>query len=126
MVTPFEFRPFPIELQLCQRYFSKSYSYNIVPGVAQSLTDTFCGVANTNGNVFITIIYPIEMRNIPQFILYNPYTGATGTVSSLEVSSATGSIDSNTRYGSKTTVLYVSGLSSQSFYIAHYSGNAEL
>ena len=29
MATPFEFRPLPMEMQLCQRYFEKSYDYNI-------------------------------------------------------------------------------------------------
>ena len=43
--TPFEFRPYAIELQLCQRYFNKTYDINTVPGI---------GGNNINGAILTT------------------------------------------------------------------------
>jgi hypothetical protein len=55
LATPFEFRPYPIELQLCQRYYFRRYN--------DSLYDRFGlwrGEGTTSGYTFIN--FPVIMR----------------------------------------------------------------
>ena len=45
MATPFEFRPYQVELQLCQRYYYKSYPSSIAPGyVVTPITASLCSI----------------------------------------------------------------------------------
>lgn len=63
VATPFEIRPFGNELQLCQRYYEKSYVYDVVPGYAYTM--------NTNvsdGNRFSQVT--------PNVSLHWSYNGA--------------------------------------------------
>jgi hypothetical protein len=64
IATPFEVRPFSVELQMCQRYFEKSYSINTAPG-----TNTASGLyhisttTEVNGYVVIMIKFTVAKRN---------------------------------------------------------------
>ena len=58
IATPFEARPFGVELVLCQRYYEKSYSVNVVPGT--SGINAYKGAFNIsanggNGGYFATV-----------------------------------------------------------------------
>lgn len=77
-VTPFEYRPFQYELNLCQRYFAKSTMYGTTP------TD---GVSDPRGAIFTfysgtaaqsnTIALPVPMMSQPTIALYRPSQIAT-------------------------------------------------
>jgi len=54
MMTPFEFRPYAMELQLCQRYY---YQHN---------TAFFVNcLSTTDANPRVTLTFPVTMRSIP-------------------------------------------------------------
>ena len=67
-VTEFEHRSFGEELALCQRYFSKSYDYDVAPATSGTVVGS---VAIRNGPVTITgspfwhIDFPVSMRDNP-------------------------------------------------------------
>ena len=64
IATPFEFRPYAIELQLCQRYFSIYASYtNAYDPIGIGYTETNQGV--------LVLKYPVEMRANPSIALGN-------------------------------------------------------
>ena len=73
---PFERRPYNVELMLCQRYFSKGFPPDTVPG--GSVT-TIAAIANSGGTVYTSILFPVPMRVAPTVTAYNPTLGTTGT-----------------------------------------------
>ena len=75
IATPFEFRPFAVELALCQRYFQKSYNYNVAPGSANA--DGRLVAYSSDTNCACTVTYPVVMRDTPTGVLYG---GNTGTI----------------------------------------------
>jgi hypothetical protein len=71
IATPFEFRPFAVELQLCQRYFQIIAPYT-VGGV--------CAAPN-NGTItgYLSVVLPIAMRSTPKCTtLSSQVRGITG------------------------------------------------
>ena len=79
VVTPFERRPYGAELALCQRYYNKSYSTDVVPGTATS-----AGAYRTvsaGGAAWVNFDFPVEMRAAPTITPYSP-TGASGVYGS--------------------------------------------
>lgn len=80
VVTPFENRSFPQELELCQRYFEKSYGVAIAPG---SITNQGRHeISNQNGqNNPATISYKTKKRTDTSVTLYSNLTGASGKMS---------------------------------------------
>ena len=78
-VTPFENRPLPLELSLCQRYYEKSFPYNVAPqnsnaSVAPGDTMYF---NNLYGMGYVTFKNP--KKTTPSMVLYNP-SSATGNI----------------------------------------------
>ena len=78
--SPFEHRPFGVELGLTQRYFCKTYSLGDAPGTATTTGSIYSisvgtGAGTTPGGWE----FPVEMRAAPTVTFYNPSSGATGT-----------------------------------------------
>jgi hypothetical protein len=79
VATPFEVRPYGVELALCQRYYEKSYNVDVAPG-----TNTAEGSVLTSGSsdgyslIYSTIKYAVPKRIAvtPTFYLK---TGAVGS-----------------------------------------------
>ena len=69
--TSFDYRPYGTELQLCQRYYEKSYDIETKPATA---TDTgrldFAGSSEGNTNVITKIIYKVTKRAAPTMVGY--------------------------------------------------------
>ena len=105
--TPFEFRPFHVELQLCQRYFYQPLS---------SLGNAFIGTGYilTSSRLMLAFTLPITMRIIPTFTI----TGTAGIsvdfdgVVGITIIPSAVSINSNK---SSTTILAVNASVSNSF-----------
>lgn len=79
--TPFEYRPFPIELQLCQRYLEKSYDLDTVPGTNTNLGMDTAVTAQfgTNNRLSQVIKFKMTKRIVPTSLtLYSP-TGTQGS-----------------------------------------------
>jgi hypothetical protein len=92
--TPFEQRPIGTELALCQRYYEKSYSLDIVPGTPASPAETWNSPAwigaflKVKGYTQITTDglyqgllgmaeFKVTKRSIPTATVFSPYSGAT-------------------------------------------------
>jgi hypothetical protein len=76
--TSFEYRPFTTELQLCQRYYCKTYNIGVVPGTVDG--NGSIGGSGT-GNLYRPIVnwsYPVQMRATPTITFYSPSTGTIG------------------------------------------------
>jgi len=75
--TAFEFRPFGSELELCQRYYEKSYAIATVPGTATTtgaLTYKFPVV-----DWEMPFSFAAAKRAAPTITFYNPNSGASGS-----------------------------------------------
>jgi hypothetical protein len=66
--TSFDYRPYGTELQLCQRYFEKSYDTGTAPATSTA-NGSFVTVAAT-GNVFINATFRVEKRAQPTMTWY--------------------------------------------------------
>jgi len=113
--SPFEYRSYGTELQLCQRYYEKSYNTDVVPA-----TVTQVGAV---GNYFragptylsLTFAFKATKRITPATIVYySPTTGASG-----KFADANGAVDVNASS-------YLSGMNFISAYSAITSGNGDL
>jgi len=77
--TPFEHRPYDMELSRCWRYFYSGYAAGEYPGQAgasvsfqhgSSASGTWCGI--------VVAPFPTQMRSTPTVIAYSPNSGASG------------------------------------------------
>jgi hypothetical protein len=78
--TPFEHRPFGVELGLCQRYFYKTYPLDVAPGSASTNNAPRRFLEGTQNYSSIQIPFPVTMRSTPTVIVYNPTTGGTASM----------------------------------------------
>ena len=64
--TPFEHRPYGTELALCQRYYEKSYSIDVVPGTATANGLIYMSTGNNvAGDKAVTATFKVEKRTNP-------------------------------------------------------------
>ena len=76
VATPFERRPFEVELGLCQRYYSKSYNLGVIPGTASqpgriSFTTRQVIASSTAGTIREKdVMWQTTMRAAPTVVLY--------------------------------------------------------
>jgi hypothetical protein len=116
--TSFEFRDYGRELAMCQRYYAKSYSTDVVPG-----TNTTAGAARTvsvAGAGFVNFDFPVDMRAAPTVTPYN-LTGTSGVYGS-DVGNWTPSVTYiSTRRHSAT-----GAVTTNNFVYGHYVAVSEL
>ena len=76
--TSFDYRPYTTELQLCQRYFEKSYQQSVVPGTAgQNLGGVQFPIITAIPNGYQTgqsVSYMVQKRTAPTIVVYS-YNG---------------------------------------------------
>lgn len=75
VATPFEFRPFDIELLLCERYYQTSYALGVKPGTASSFSGmpgrTGLQGVTTSGESFYSTMFRRRMRATPTAKVYD-------------------------------------------------------
>ena len=77
VATPFERRPFGLELQLCQRYYEKSFDLDIAPGPAGTSANHTKGRQITvtygdgGGNHNVSTFYKVVKRSNPTVKIWN-------------------------------------------------------
>lgn len=71
--------PFATRMASLQRYFTKSHSHDVTPGVANSWGGHHSFFA-THSNHQQHIEFPVPMRTVPTVTLYSPATGAGAKV----------------------------------------------
>jgi hypothetical protein len=100
--TSFDYRPYGTELQLCQRYYEKSYNTDVVPG-----TGTIVGYSNSPATGFNTNLWGAMVR-------FNVTKRATPTVSPIAYTGTAGQwhygVASQTE-GATTLNIYAAGMS---------------
>lgn len=116
-------RNYQEELQLCQRYFEKSYNLDVDPGTITDSGSLLTVSPGTGvGTAAATISYTPK-RAIPTFILYNPNTGAVGSWDRNGVAVAANIYDSGT---SSLSIENTAGTSDSSRHLIHWISDAEL
>jgi len=76
VATPFEFRPVQDELSLCERYYEKSFTYDVAPGTDNvTVANTGClARANSTSDLISHIYYRQRKRDNPAVTIYAPLT----------------------------------------------------
>ena len=124
--TSFDYRPFGTELQLCQRYYCKSYQIETAVGTS---TTTGCyGVIASGSTALIGggNKWPVQMRATPTVTIYSQI----GTSAKLSASGAidTGSgvaIETPSQFGA-VGIFASGGFTGATWYYGHFAATAEL
>ena len=125
VATPFERRDYGRELMMCQRYFEKSYDVAVAPGTSNNFAGAlgFVPYGTTANYTNLPVIYKQTKRASPTVTVYNPNTGATGTMYNNGNVSAGLSGSS----GESGCLITNTALATVGFYAyAHYTASAEL
>jgi hypothetical protein len=77
VATPFERRPFGLELELCQRYYEKSYSEADIAGASARGSANMFVSSVTNGYLYGSASYKTQKRAKPTVTIYS-YNGTAG------------------------------------------------
>jgi hypothetical protein len=77
--SPFEYRQYTTELQLCERYFEKSYNMSVVPGTADS-AGCWSFYINTGTAGGFSCAWRTRKRTVPTVTVYSTGTGAAGKI----------------------------------------------
>ncbi len=82
MIKSWRPRPMDQELQACQRYYSKTYPIDTVPGTngAQGYQNGY--PPGTPSNVYTAMSFPVRMRTSPTVVLYS-YAGTSAKVATV-------------------------------------------
>jgi len=129
--TSFDYRPYGTELQLCQRYYEKSYATNIVPGTSTTAGIVVCssGFSGNSSRYFVLggKKYAVRKRAAPTITFYSE-TGTSGRISKYDASATTVSI-SSTSGGNDTAVpSFITGATGDTTvpYYFHFAADSEL
>jgi len=83
----FDARPFGEELDLCKRYYEKSYNLDVAPGTASESGKHWGHLMFTAKNTTFTsqkspfnVVFQTEKRSAPSVTLYSPVSGSSGNV----------------------------------------------
>ena len=108
--TPFEHRSFGEELQLCKRYYQKSYAYGTAPGTSSSILgciySRYSGVVTNRMDLGTR--FEVEMRSIPTVIAYSPSAGTANRVD--DNSNGTGDVASAVNTASSLAKISARGI----------------
>jgi hypothetical protein len=125
VATPFEQRPYGLELALCQRYYETSYSTGVTPGTFSPGGALF--MLNTAATVCQGFQFKVMKRSAPSITIYSP-SGTSATVWTATTDTNLGSVIANNigtsgcRYLNNYSVNWVAGVGST----FHYLASAEL
>ena len=78
--SPFEYRQYTTELQLCQRYYEKSYNQSQVPGSTSSVLAMRTAVVGFSGSEYGNVVtFKVSKRTNPTMTFYTNTSGVSGT-----------------------------------------------
>jgi hypothetical protein len=122
--SPFEYRQYGTELQLCQRYYEKTYDQSVVPGTINESGPQFesNGATVTSGGG--PIRFTVAKRGTPTVTSYSTATGTSGKVHLRSQGvDVTPSIDLIGQTGTRLSYSQSSGIVNTSY---HWVASAEL
>ena len=76
--TPFEHRPYDMELARCQRYYEKSYDIGTTPGTATQNGNLSTVTSSNSSNQMDGARFKVRKRAVPTCTAYNAVSGASG------------------------------------------------
>lgn len=124
--VPFQPRSFTDELVLCQRYYEKSYNYNVRPGTVDpaGMITTYAseGYIIADGGAF-----KVGKRITPTMAVYSPYSGAISKARRFGDSSdvaVDGFEHTSTNHAGR--IYYGAGTAIPGMYQFHWTADAEL
>lgn len=124
VATPFERRMYGAELQLAQRYYSKSYDIPTTPGTVTN-NGAAWNYVNTSvsiGDIGVSIPLKATMRTSPTVVWYSPDTGSSGVIGSVG-----GDKTAISQYvGASSIAVYASANNSNGQARVHFTASAEL
>jgi hypothetical protein len=116
------------ELKLCERYYQKSYAQGINPGTAANYTGVVIWSSIITGaySSAIPVFLKTTMRATPTITIYNPETGATGSIRGLSAANSFSGIPDY--IGENNFAIYATTTQSPAGYLigAHYVAVIEL
>lgn len=122
--TAFDYRPVGSELQLCQRYYEKSYNQEYVPGTFNVGWDG----TSTNGTSFAEGPGPrfkVSKRTNPTVVIYNAVSGATARMYQVSTAASIAVALRNIGHNGVGIVDYTSSGGQNSYYF-QWTADAEL
>lgn len=130
VATPFEVRPYGVELQLCQRYYEQSYEIGTAPGAPTSIgMYVLSGSSDGNPRTYATVKYAVPKRIVvtPTFYTstgtlgsWNYYQNGTTSTSAVSMYGSGPSTTSFATYQNVTTAWAACNVT------GHWVANAEL
>lgn len=128
VATPFERRPYALELAVCQRYYNTSYD-GTPAGTAGAAANRRVAVSTsaTTPGVQFQVSFPTTMRTTPTVAFYNPTTGAAGTMRN-ETTGTDLAVGTFGTPGKDFFAAFNSAAATtvQNIYAIHYTASAEL
>jgi len=120
--TKFEVRPLSYEIELCQRFFEKSYNVTVDPAaVANEGAHGFRAAFTTS---LETIQFKTSKRAAPTMVYYNPATGASG--SWRDVSAAADRVATSDTIGLNNVIVSIAATVDTNPHRGHWTANARL
>ena len=126
--SPFESKTIQQEMELCQRYYEKSYSVGVNSGTIDPAGSLYSIAASTLlYRTCIQPIYKVVKRTIPTIAIYSPGTGA---ISNIRDISSGGNIDRTADITSSNTkscrIRNTEIVTDEHLHSAHFTADAEL
>jgi hypothetical protein len=131
VATGFEFRPIGVELQLCQRYFYKTYNTDVAVGITATIGAVYCETL-ADGTLSRLKAFnprlPVSMRATPTVTLYSQ-TGTADRINAYSNSGSTLTVSSVSGSGTNSLLNYLqtstNAVAAQT-YEFHATASAEL
>jgi hypothetical protein len=126
VATDFEIRPYPTELEMCQRYYQKTYNLSTNPGTATDV-GVIAGLASAIGYVWFQVQFRTRMRTTPSVTAYSPGSGSSGYVYDIQAGPATDRAASVSAIGECGASIQNSAVgTANGGFDVHYVADAEL
>ncbi len=125
--TAFEHRPFALELDLCQRYFQKTYDLATAPGTPSINSGQRQNTATVTTDINGPGAFPVRMRIAPTVVIYS-FDGTIAKVSDAANVDQGGTVTVTGAARGESGIMNLSatGLTASELYRYHYTANAEI
>ena len=126
VATLFEHRPFAKELELCQRYFEKSYNYSHAVGTADNDGSVMFLSNRNSGTPHTMLRFAVRKRAVPSLTAYDPTQSNTAGMRDLDANTTYTNLAMN-RAGETGCTAYPNvSIPMGRFIQFHFTADAEL
>lgn len=123
-------RDYAEELRLCQRYFEKSYSLDVLPGAITNAGNVDFRITNSGVSqaVRVPIFYKVQKRSAATVTLYSNLTGTINKISvgNTDIAGTVGGLTSNGEWGATAEASASIAQMNNAHINAHFIADAEL